>query len=134
MRDGVERTLLPGGLLDLGGHAVSDEPVAGLELLHGLGGVVDEGKAGALATTEVCLEAEDGDIVLLGLVELTELATELVLGDVGAVGVEDIPVGKKSIISMPLFPCWFVPNPCCLSDMSEFQYSILEHTHTKYIT
>ena len=99
VRDGVERTLLPGGLLDLGGHAVSDEPVAGLELLHGLGGVVDEGKAGALATTEVCLEAEDGDIVLLGLVELTELATELVLGDVGAVGVEDIATQQCQSLS-----------------------------------
>ena len=38
----------------------------------------------------MCLEAEDGDIVLLGLVELTELATEFVLGDVGTVGVEDV--------------------------------------------
>ena len=62
----------------------------GLELLHGLGAVVDEGEAGALAATKVCLEAEDGDIVLLGLVELAELAAELVLGDVGAVGVEDV--------------------------------------------
>jgi len=42
----------------------------------------------------VCLETEDGDIVLLGLVELTELATELVLGNVGAVGVEDIAIQK----------------------------------------
>jgi hypothetical protein len=91
-----ERTLLPGGLLDLGGHAVSYEPVAGLELLHSLGAVVDESKAGALATTEVCLEAEDGDILLLGLVELTELATELVLGDVRAVGVEDIAIWQPS--------------------------------------
>jgi hypothetical protein len=40
----------------------------------------------------VCLETEDGDIVLLGLVQLTELATELVLGNVCAVGVEDIAV------------------------------------------
>ena len=88
----MRRTLLPAGLLDLGGHAVSYQPVVGLELLHGLGGVVDEGEAGALATTEVCLEAEDGDILLLGLVELTKLGTELILGDVGAVGVEDIAI------------------------------------------
>jgi hypothetical protein len=88
----VRRTLLPAGLLDLGGHAVSYQPVVGLELLHGLGGVVDEGEAGALATTEVCLEAEDGDVLLLSLVELTELATELILGDVGAVGVENIAI------------------------------------------
>jgi hypothetical protein len=100
--DRPKRTLLPGGLLDLGGHAVSDEPVAGLELLHGLGGVVDESEAGALATTEVCLEAEDGDIVLLGLVELTELATELVLGDVGAVGVEDIATQQCQSLSFEI--------------------------------
>jgi hypothetical protein len=87
-----ERTLLPGSLLDLGGHAVSYEPVAGLELLHSLGAVVDESEAGALAATEVCLEAEDGDILLLGLVQLTELAAELVLGDVRAVGVENIAI------------------------------------------
>jgi hypothetical protein len=40
----------------------------------------------------VCLETEDGDIVLLGLVQLSELATELVLGNVRAVGVEDVAV------------------------------------------
>jgi len=38
----------------------------------------------------VCLETKDGDIVLLGLVQLSELAAELVLGNVCAVGVEDI--------------------------------------------
>lgn len=98
------RTLLPGGLLDLGGHAVPDQPVVGLELLHGLGAVVDEGEAGALAATKVCLEAEDGDILLLGLVELAELAAELVLGDVGAVGVEDIAACQLDLPSV----C-----PCC---------------------
>lgn len=30
------RTLLSGGLLDLGGHANTDQTVVGLELLHGL--------------------------------------------------------------------------------------------------
>lgn len=85
------RTLLPGGLLDLVGEADADEPVVGLELLHGLLGVVDEGKAGALATTVLGAEAEDGDLVLLGLVELGKLLAELILGDVGAVGVEDVP-------------------------------------------
>lgn len=89
-RDSGRRTLLPAGLLDLARHAVSHQPVVGLELLHRLGGVVEESKAGALATTEVCPETEDGDILLLGLVQLSELAAELVLGDVGAVGVEDV--------------------------------------------
>jgi hypothetical protein len=44
----------------------------------------------------VCLEAEDGDIVLLGLVQLSELATEFVLGNVRAVGVKDIAAGYPS--------------------------------------
>ena len=90
------RTLLPGSLLDLVGHADTDEAVVGLELLHGLVGVVDEGEAGALATTELGAESEDGDLVLVGLVELGELLTELVLGDVGTVGVEDITVLRKN--------------------------------------
>ena len=40
----------------------------------------------------MCLEAEDRDIVLLGLVQLTELGAELVFGDVCAVGVENIAI------------------------------------------
>ena len=89
---GKVRTLLPAGLLDLVGHAVSDESVVGLELLHRLGGVVDEGEAGALSATIVRSEPEDRDILLLGLVELTELAAKLILGDVGAVGVKDVAI------------------------------------------
>lgn len=84
------RTLLPGGLLDLVGEADADLPVVGLELQQSLLAVVDESKAGALATTILRPEAEDGDLFLVGLVQLRELLTELVLGDVGAVGVEDV--------------------------------------------
>jgi hypothetical protein len=54
----------------------------------------------------VCLEAEDGDFILLGLVQLTELATELVLGNVRAVGVEDIaaqnPSARSSTMVCPV--------------------------------
>ena len=88
----VGRTLLSAGLLDLGGLAVTDEPVVGLELLHGLGAVVDEGEAGGLATTVLGAETENGDLVLVGLVELAKLGAELVLGDVGTVGVQDVTV------------------------------------------
>lgn len=87
----VAHTLLAGGLLDLGGGTDTDETVVRLELLQGLGGVVDEGKAGALTTTVLCAETEDGDLVLVGLVQVGQLLAELVLGDVGAVGVEDVP-------------------------------------------
>ena len=44
-------TLLSRGTLDLGRLAVADQAVAGLEVLHGLGGVVEEGEAGALASS-----------------------------------------------------------------------------------
>lgn len=81
---------MSGGLLDLVGHADADKTVVGLELLHGLVGVVDEGEASGLATTVLGAETEDGDLVLVGLVELGELGAELILGDVGAVRVEDI--------------------------------------------
>lgn len=59
----------------------------GFEFLHGLGAVVDEREAGALAATIMRLEAEDRHVFLLSLVQLAELAAELVLGNVGAVRV-----------------------------------------------
>lgn len=90
-RDEEKHTLLAGSLLDLAGGTDTDETVVGLELLQGLGGVVDQSEAGALATTVLCAETEDGDLVLVGLVQIGQLLTELVLGDVGAVGVEDVP-------------------------------------------
>lgn len=75
----------------------------GLELLHRLGGVVDEGKTGGLAATELGPEAENADLVLLGLIEAGELVAELLLGDVGAVRVEDITV-RESVIGQPPSP------------------------------
>lgn len=87
------RTLLSAGLLDLLGQANTDQAVVGLELLHGLGGVVDESKAGGLATTELGAQTEDGDLVLASLVQAGELLAELLLGDVGAVGVQNVTVG-----------------------------------------
>ena len=91
------RTLLSAGLLDLGGLAVSDQSVVGLELLHGLGRVVEEGETGALATTELRAETEDGDGLLGLLVQLRELLAEFILGDVGAVGVEDVTVTIEDV-------------------------------------
>lgn len=91
----MRHTLLARSLLDLGGKADTDKTVVGLELLHGLGGVIDEGEAGGLAATELGAETEDVDLVLGGLVEGGQLLAELVLGDVRTVGVEDIPVCVK---------------------------------------
>ena len=63
-----------------------------LELLERLGGIVDEREAGRLAAAVLRAEAEDGDLVLAGLVDFRELAAQLVFGDVGAVGVQDVAV------------------------------------------
>lgn len=93
---GCKHTLLSAGLLDLCASTDANQTVEGLELLQGLLGVVDESEASALTTTVLGTETEDGDLVLVGLVQVGELVAELVLGDVGAVGVEDIPVGKKN--------------------------------------
>lgn len=82
--------MLSAGLLDLVRYTDTDQSEVGLELLEGLGGVVHKGETSGLATTVLCLEAENVNLVLCGLVHLGEFATELLLGDVGAVGVEDI--------------------------------------------
>jgi hypothetical protein len=82
--------LLSACTLDLGGESDADQSVVRLELLHGLGGVIDEGEAGGLAATELCAKAEDADLLLVGLVETGELLPELLLRDVGAARVEDV--------------------------------------------
>merc|ERR1712228_547446 len=82
--------LLPARPLDLRRLPVPHQSVVRLKLLHGLAGVVDEGETGALAATVLSAETESRDLVLVGLVEFGELGAELVLGDVGAVGVEDV--------------------------------------------
>lgn len=83
--------MLSAGLLNLGGGTDTDETVVRLELLQSLVGVVDKGETSGLATTKLCAETEDGNLVLVGLVEVGQLLTELIFGDIGAVGVEDIP-------------------------------------------
>lgn len=88
----IERTLLSAGTLGLGGESDTDQAVLGLELLQSLGGVVDEGEAGGLAATEVGAQAEDLDLLLLGLVQAAELLAQLSLGDVGTAGVEDVTI------------------------------------------
>ena len=61
-----------------------------LELLKCLRGIVNEGETGGLAATKLCLEAENVDLLLGGLVQLSELAAEIFLGNVGAVWVQDV--------------------------------------------
>jgi len=91
------RTLLPARLLNLRRLPISHQPVMRLKLLHHLVRVVDQREAGALATAILCSEAEDGDLIFVGFVELGEFGAEFVFGDVGAIGVEDVT--EQSFIS-----------------------------------
>ncbi len=85
----------------------------GLELLHGLGGVVDQSKARRLAASKVCAQTEDADLVLVCLVDARQLVAQLILGDVRTVGVEDVPIrgpaGQRAIkVSRSLHRRWGV--------------------------
>lgn len=106
-----KRTLLSAGSLDLGSGANTDETVVRLELLQGLSGVVDESEAGALATTVLGAETEDGDLVLVGLVERRDLVAELILGDVGTVGVEDVTVKESMLVETNPSKSSILQNP-----------------------
>lgn len=93
----------------------------GLKLLHGLRGVVDEGEASGLAATELGAQTEDGDLILLGLVQAGELVAELLLRDVGAVGVEDVPVRQKARQSAHILPkLVFFPFLCLVMRRASF--------------
>jgi hypothetical protein len=67
----------------------------GLEFLHGLDRIVDEGKASGLATAVLGAHAEDVDLVFVGLVGFGQLGAQVILADVGSVGVQDIAREKR---------------------------------------
>ena len=52
--------------------------------------VVYQSEPGRFPSTVLCAETKAGHLVFVGFVELGELLSEFVLGDVGAVGVEDV--------------------------------------------
>jgi len=62
----------------------------GFEFLQCLWGIVDESETSCLSTTKLSSETENVDLVLAGLVKFGEFASELILGDVGTVWVEDV--------------------------------------------
>ena len=67
-----------------------NQTVLGLELSLRCLIVVDKSKSCALSSTESGLESEGNYSFLVGLVDSSELLCELSLGDVSAVGVEDV--------------------------------------------
>ncbi len=85
--------LLSAGLLDLGGVADPDKSVVGLEFLHGLDAVVDQGETRGFAATVLRPHAEDVDLVFVGFVNFGELRAQVILGHVRAVGVQDVTIG-----------------------------------------
>lgn len=66
-----------------------------LELLHGLGRVVDESETSGLATTEVGAQTEDVDLLGGSLVQAGELLAEGGLGDAGLARVEDVTENSR---------------------------------------
>lgn len=73
----------------------------GLELLQGFWGIVDESETSCLSATELGLETENVDLVLVGLVHFGELGSEFILGDVGSVWVEDITIKRRGLDPIP---------------------------------
>jgi hypothetical protein len=112
--------LLSARLLDLAGQSNADQSVVRLELLQGVGRIVDEGETGCLSTTELGLETElwkessqhrhvptrlriltyNIDLGNCGLVQLSELPSEFILGDVGAVWVKNVAATTLAIDSI----------------------------------
>lgn len=83
-------SLLSGGLLHLLGQTVSNQSVSRLELLGVSSRLVNQTETGRLATTELGSETKHGDSILVGLVQLGQSLSQLVLGDVGSVRVQDV--------------------------------------------
>lgn len=83
-------SLLSGRLLNLLLKTVSDESVGWLELLGVSDRVVDETETSGLTTTVLSSETEDRNSILVSLVDTSELLSQLILGDVGSVWVENV--------------------------------------------
>lgn len=83
-------SLLSGWLLNLLSQTVSDQSVSWLESLSVSNGLVDQTETSRLSTTELGSETEDRDSVLVSLVKLGQLLSQLVLGDVSSVWVQNV--------------------------------------------
>ena len=65
----------------------SSEHLLAVVLLSRVKRIIDEGEASGSATTELGLEAENRNVLILGLEGLSELALDVGLRDVGQLGV-----------------------------------------------
>ena len=75
----------------------------GFEFLQCLWGIVDESETSCLSTTKLSSETENVNLVLAGLVKFGEFASELILGDVGTVWVEDVTKLKNPSSAFQFF-------------------------------
>ena len=66
----------------------TSEHLLAVKLLSSVKRIIDESEAGRSAATELGLQAENGNVLLLGLKGLGELALNVGLGDVGQFGVD----------------------------------------------
>lgn len=71
-------------------ESVASETMLGFELLGKVEGVVDEGETGGFAASEVCSESEDEAHVGCDFVHRGELVADVLLGDGGESGVENV--------------------------------------------
>lgn len=78
----VGHTLLTGRLLDLGCLSESDKAVVGFKFFESLIRIVNQSEASGLATTILCTETENRDLVFIGLVHLCEPSSEILFGDI----------------------------------------------------
>lgn len=83
-------SLLSGSLVNLLGQSVSDQSVSWLKFLGVSSGLVDQTETSGLATTELGSETENRNGILVGLVGLGQSFTQLVLGNVWSVWVQDV--------------------------------------------
>ncbi len=71
----------------LGCETYTSKHLLAVELLSSVKRIIDEGEAGRSATTELGLETENRNVLILGLEGLSKLALDVGLRDVGQLGV-----------------------------------------------
>jgi hypothetical protein len=68
----------------------SSEHLLAVKLLSSVKRIVDEGEARGSATSELGLQTENGNVLLLDLEGLGQLALDVTLGDVSLLGVDQL--------------------------------------------
>ena len=71
----------------LGWETYTSKHLLAVELLSSVKRIIDEGEASGSATTELGLETENRNVLILGLEGLSKLALDVGLRDVGQLGV-----------------------------------------------